>query len=131
MNATARHLIRRITAAVRTAAQVSRATRYTALNGAISTLVANGDLVQASAHLRRLGLTDDQIRSTRSNFGKTVKAAYRSTTGTAPMKCWIEIDGRYRSVYVYLPFDRALAAGVTAYKRLAALVAQTPATETA
>lgn len=120
MNATARKHHRRLI----TAAQVGKHLRYATLNGAIAVLVASGDLVQASAHLIRLGLTEEEIRSFRSHYGKTVKAAYRKATdGSAPLTCWIDVDGHYRSICVYLPYDRALTAGVTAYKRLNTLVA--------
>jgi hypothetical protein len=119
MNSTTRKLHRRLL----TAAQVNRATRYAALNGAIAALLAAGNLVQASAHLIRLGLTDDEIRSFRSHYGKCVKRAYRAATGgRAPLVCWVDVDGYYRRVAVYFPFDRAFAAGVKAYKRLAALI---------
>lgn len=131
MNAVARKLIRRRLASILAAVQVSRAVECTTLNGAVGTLLAHGDLVQASTHLHRLGLTDDQIRSTRSHYGKTVKAAYRKATGTTPITCWIDIDGHYRSVCVYLPYDRALATAVHAYKRLAGIANQAAYTEAA
>ena len=124
MNAVARKLIRRTREAIRAAVQLTRAAKYTLLNGPVGVLVAHGDLVTASTHLVRLGLGDDEVRSFRSYYGKTVKAAYRAATGTTPITCWIDVDGHYRAVAVYLPYDRALAAGVTGYKRLAALVSE-------
>ena len=131
MIARTRKLISRTREALRRAAHITRAARYALLNGSVGTLVANGDLVTASTHLLRLGLTDDQIRSTRSHYGKTVKAAYRKATGATPITCWIDIDGHYRAVCVYLPYDRALAAGVTTYKRLAGIVNQAQYAEVA
>jgi hypothetical protein len=116
VNAVARKLIRRTREAIRSAVQLTRAAKYTLLNGPVGVL--------ASTHLVRLGLGDDDIRSTRSHYGKTVKAAYRAATGTTPITCWIDVDGHYRAVAVYLPYDRALTAGVTGYKRLAALVSE-------
>lgn len=107
-----------------TAVQVSKHLRFATLNGAIGRLLADGNLVQASVHLIRLGLDDAEIRSFRSYYGKCVKKAYRAATGgAAPLTCWVDVDGHFRSVAVYLTYDRALTAGVTAYKRLATLVA--------
>jgi hypothetical protein len=131
VNATARKLINRTLKAIRSAVQLPRAVKYAILNGPVGTLVANGDLVTASTHLVRLGLAEDDIRSFRSHYGKTVKAAYRKATGGSPLTCWIDIDGHYRSCCVYLPYDRSLAAGATTYKRLAAIVNQAEYTEAA
>lgn len=118
--------MRRTITAIRrllTAVQAGKHLRYATLNGAIATLLAAGELVQASAHLVRLGLTGEELRSFRSHYGKCVKRAYRAAVGgAAPLVCWVDVDGHYRLVCVYLPHDRALTAGVTAYKRLNALV---------
>jgi hypothetical protein len=124
MNATARKIVSRLRAAIRSAVQLTRAAKYALLNGPVGVLVAHGDLVTASTHLVRLGLDETEVRSFRSYYGKTVKAAYRAATGSNPITCWIDVDGHYRAVAVYLPYDRALAAGVTGYKRLAALVTE-------
>lgn len=123
MNATARKFIARLRTALRRAAHITRAARYAALNGALATDLAEGRLIQASVHLRALGLTEDEVRSFRSHFGKTTKRAYRAAHGNLdPQTAWVLIDGRWMNVCVYSPADPALRVGVTAYARLAETV---------
>jgi hypothetical protein len=120
VNATARNLIRRLTAAIRTAVQVSRAARYMALNGPLQEQLNSGLLIQGSTYLRTLGLNDGGVSSFRSHYGKKVKAAYRdNNNGRTPLMAWVQIDGRWMHVCVYHPADPALRTGVAAYPRLA------------
>ena len=124
MNATARTATRRMLTALRNAVQLTRTARHHLLNGALQRLLDTGNLVQASDYLRRLGLDDAELRSFRSWHGRYTKAAYKKATGGAdPITAWVDIDGYFRRVAVYLPNDRAFAAGVKAYKRLSALLA--------
>jgi hypothetical protein len=122
VNATARKLIARTRAAIQTAVRICRAARYTALNGPLGDQLANGQLIQASTYLRTLGLEEWAVRSTRSHFGKKVKAAHLAATGTAPLMAWVMVDDRWMRVCVYAPQDPALAAAVDAYPRLANIV---------
>ena len=124
MNATARKTIRSQQAALLAAVQLPRTARHHLLNGSLQRLLDTGNLVQASDYLRRLGLDDAELRSFRSWHGRYTKAAYKKATGgAAPITAWVDIDGYFRRVAVYLPNDRAFAAGVKAYKRLNTLLA--------
>lgn len=123
MIATTRKLIARSLKAIRCAVQVSRAIRYTTLNGPLQVQLNEGRLIQASTYLRTLGLNDGGVASFRSPYGKKVKAAYRSANGgLAPQTAWVQIDGRWLNVCVYNPGDDALPAAVAAYPRLAETV---------
>lgn len=120
MNATARTQLRRLTAAIRRAVQVSRHIRYATLNGPLQEQLNTGLLIQASTYLRTLGLNDGGVISFRSHYGKKVKAAYRANNNDrTPLMAWVQIDGRWMHVCVYAPADPALRAAVTAYPRLA------------
>jgi transposase len=124
VNATTRKLIARTTRAIRRAVQVCRAARYASLNGPLQQQLAEGTLIQASTYLRTLGVEDAGVASFRSWYGRKVKAAYRAAhSNLDPQRAWVMIDGRWTSVHVYNPSDPALAAGVTAYPRLAECIA--------
>ncbi|GAA0704705.1 hypothetical protein GCM10010193_69630 [Kitasatospora atroaurantiaca] len=117
MNATARNAIRRMTAAVRTAVQNTRAAWYAALNGrTINDALAIGWLIRTSEMLDRLfiDLPDGQ----QSWYGRHVVKAYRATHGRDPLKAWVQhrTTGRWIHVYVYAPDDKALIAGLWSYK---------------
>ena len=122
MTARIRNMIARAHAALRNAVRIGRAARYTALNGPLAAQLAAGQLIQASTHLRALGLNEQGVRSTRSHYGKKVKAAFQAATGRDPLMAWALVDDHWRRVCVYHPGDPALAAGVAAYPRLAALI---------
>lgn len=123
MIARTRKLISRTREALRRAAHITRAARYASLNGSLATELAEGRLIQASTYLRTLGLNDAGIASFRSWYGRKVKAAYRQAHGNLdPQRAWVLIDGRWTNVHVYNPSEPALAAGVTAYPRLAEVV---------
>lgn len=107
-----------ITAAV----AVSRPLAFTALNGVYAVLVAAGQLIQGSTFLARLGLNDDQIRSTRSWFGRYAAKAWRTSEHTEPRQVWADIDGRWIEVAVYEPASPVFPAAVRAYKRLRTLL---------
>lgn len=97
---------------------VSRPLAFTALNGIYAALVNAGQLIQGSTFLGRLGLTDEQIRSTRSWFGRYAAKAWRTSKHTEPRRVWADIDGRWTEVAVYEPASPVLPAAVRAYKRL-------------
>lgn len=104
------------------ATTVSRPLAYTALNGIYAALVAAGQLIQGSTFLTRLGLTDEQIRSTRSWFGRYAAKAWRTSEHTEPRQIWADIDGRWIEVAVYEPTSPVFPAAVRSYKRLRTLL---------
>lgn len=53
--------------------------------------VANQGRITVREHLRRLGLTEQQIRSTESQVGKKVAVAYRAATGLEPQKTGLAV----------------------------------------
>lgn len=126
MNATFRKLIARTRAAIQTAVRISRAARYTALNGPLADQLASGQLIQASTYLRALGLEEWAVRSMRSHYGKKVKAAHRAANRRDPLMAWVLVDDRWMRVCVYAPQDPALAQGVADYARLASIVNAIP-----
>lgn len=52
---------------------------------------ANQGRITIREHLRRLGLTEQQIRSTESQVGKRVANAYREATGLEPQKTGLAV----------------------------------------
>ena len=59
-------------------------------------------------YLKEKGLSDAELKSTQSVFGKKLKHAYRDKYGHDPMKTDIEVKGRIRPVYAYTEADRLL-----------------------
>lgn len=107
-----------ITAAV----AVSRPLAYTSLNGIYDLLVHTGQLIQGSTFLARLGLTDEQIRSTRSWFGRYAAKAWRTSEQREPRQIWADVDGHWIEVAVYEPTSPVFPAAVRSYKRLRTLL---------
>lgn len=116
MNRTAR------TRWIAAATAVSRPLAFTVLNGIYDLLVNAGQLIQGSTFLARLGLTDEQIRSTRSWFGRYAAQAWRTCEHSEPRRVWADIDGHWTAVAVYEPTSPAFPAAVRAYKRLRTLL---------
>ena len=110
---------RRTQAAARTA---PKALRYRAISGDIAVLVDAGRLVRTGDILARLG-ADDLKDGYKSQYGKHVVKAYRSTVEGEPVKVWTRhrTTGRWVHVNVYSPFDLALYVGLATYKRTAHL----------
>lgn len=59
-------------------------------------------------YLKEKGLSDAELKSTQSVFGKKLKHAYRDKYGHDPMKTDIEVKGRIRTVYAYTEADRLM-----------------------
>ena len=120
MIATAK-LRRRTNTAARTA---TRALGYRTLSGIVAALVDTGRLIRTGDFLDRIGggdLPDGQ----KSWFGRHAAKAYRTATGTEPLKVWARhrTTGRWIHVNVFGPIDPALYAGLRSYKATQHLLA--------
>jgi hypothetical protein len=107
-------LRRRTKAAARTA---PKALRYRVINGIIGALVETGRLIRTGDFLDRIGggdLKDGQ----KSWFGRHVAKAYRTATGRDAFKVWAQhrTTGKWIEVHVYGAIDKALYAGLQAYR---------------
>ena len=102
---------------LRTAVRTSRALGYRTLSGHIAAAVEHGRLIRTGDFLQRIGggdLPDGQ----QSWFGRHVAKAYRTATGSEPLKVWAQhrTTGRWIHVMVYGPIDEALYEGLFSYK---------------
>ncbi len=102
---------------LRTATHTSRALAYRTLSGIIASRVTTGRLIRTGDFLQRVGgsdLPDGQ----QSWYGRHVAKAYRTATGSEPLKVWAQhrTTGRWIHVNVFGPIDPALYAGLRTYK---------------
>ncbi|MDX2697600.1 hypothetical protein [Streptomyces ipomoeae] len=104
-------------ATLHAATTTSRALAYRTLSGLVAAAVEAGKLIRTGDFLARVGgahLPDGQ----QSWFGRHVAKAYRTATGSEPLRVWAQhrITGRYVHVFVYGPIDDALTTGLATYK---------------
>lgn len=90
----------------------------------ITTAIQTGELVTTTGHLTTLGVDAEFSRRFGSVVGRKFAAAYRTRTGTEPLRAWTVASNGYPIlVAVYLAADPALTEGLAAYDRTKHLVA--------
>lgn len=108
------------------AARTTKALAYRALNGVIGALVDQGKLIRTGDFLHRIGGTD-LPNGQQSWYGRHVAKAYRTATGSEPLKVWAQhrTTGKWIHVFVYGPIDDALYTALHTYKATRHLLAGT------
>jgi len=131
MNATARKsLVRQITARLAAVTRLPKAALFHLLNGrAIQQMLDLGQLVTVNTILDGLGAGDELLDGHKSWSGRHIAAAYRLTNHREPIRAWVQhrTTGRWIRVFIYVPGDEAITAGLRMYGRTAHLVAEAPA----
>ncbi|GGW98788.1 hypothetical protein [Streptomyces chartreusis] len=100
------------------AQRVTKALAYRARSGRIAAQLEAGRLVRTGDILDRLGASDLKD-GYQSWYGRHVKKAFITATGTEPVRCWVQhrTTGKWIHVHVYSPFDMALYIGLVSYKQ--------------
>jgi hypothetical protein len=100
-----------------TAVRTAKALGYRTLSGHIAAAVEAGRLVKTGDFLQRIGGSDLKDGQ-KAWFGRHVAKAYRTATGTEPVRVWTQhrTTGKWIHVYAYGVVDDALYTGLFSYK---------------